>query len=53
MQALEQLRFLVAWEQACCSSHLPQCVGVPVVHHVEAAIHVHTDGAPACMELLG
>eukprot|EP00955_Chlamydomonas_euryale_P033711 349622-Chlamydomonas_euryale.AAC.1 len=29
-------------------THLPQCIGMPIVHHVEAAIHVHPHWALLC-----
>lgn len=31
--------------------YLPKRVGMPVMHHVETAVHVHTDGRPLCMRM--
>ena len=37
-------------DRACAGrTHLPQCIGMAVVHHVEAAVHVHPDGRPLCI----
>ena len=31
--------------------HLPKRVGMPVMHHVETAVHVHTYGRPLCVRM--